>query len=402
MRQSPKSRVLWLRQELRWDVEMGTFRMPSLGADMEAGTLVEWLVKPGDAVKRGDIIAVVETEKGAIEVEIFETGRIDELLVAVGTTVPVGTPLALVDGARAGAPAAAPIEKQEPAPAKVQPVAQAPLAVQAAPSGLRATPAARRLAKERGVDLASLKGSGPGGVIESRDVPPAAAGPRRGLDLDEMRKAIAAAMAKSKREIPHYYLQHTIDLSIAESWLDDFNAKRDPPERVLMAALFVKASSRAARKYTEFNGFYEAGTFKPSESVHAGVAIAIRGGGLVSPAIHDTDKLDLSELMIKMRDLVGRARVGRLRSSELSDATLTISSLGERGVDQLFGIIYPPQVALIGFGAPLKNPIAVDGEVKVRTVVTITLSGDHRVSDGHRGALLLREIGELLRHPETL
>ncbi|MFZ1992390.1 MAG: dihydrolipoamide acetyltransferase family protein [Alphaproteobacteria bacterium] len=382
---------------------MGTFLMPSLGADMEAGTLVEWLVKPGDAVKRGDIVAVVETEKGAIEVEIFETGRVDELLVAVGTTVPVGTPLALIHGAK-GVAAAEPEKKLKPAPVPVQPVAPTPIPTQAAPAptGLRATPAARRLAKERGVDLASLKGSGPGGVIESRDVPPAAAGPRRGLDLDEMRKAIAAAMAKSKREIPHYYLQHTVDLSIAESWLNDLNATRDPPERVLMAALFIKASSLAARKYAEFNGFYEAGAFKPSESVHAGVAIAIRGGGLVSPAIHDTDKLGLSELMNKMRDLVGRARIGRLRSSELSDATITISSLGERGVDQLFGIIYPPQVALIGFGAPLKRPIVVENDVKVRASVKVTLSGDHRVSDGHRGALLLREVGELLQHPEAL
>jgi pyruvate dehydrogenase E2 component (dihydrolipoamide acetyltransferase) len=270
------------------------------------------------------------------------------------------------------------------------------------PAGIRATPAARRLAKERGVDLSTLKGSGPDGVIESRDVIAAKPAERRGLDLGEMRKAIAAAMARSKREIPHYYLQHTVDLSSVETWLNGFNAEREPPDRILMAALFIKGSSLAVRKYAEFNGFYEGGEFRPSRSIHAGVAIAIRGGGLVSPAIHDTDTLSLSELMTKMRDLVARARVGRLRSSELSDATLTVSSLGERGVDQLFGIIYPPQVAIVGFGAPVKRALVVDDTIAPRTSVTITLSGDHRVSDGHRGALLLREIGELLQHPEVL
>ena len=373
--------------------------MPSLGADMEAGTLVEWLVKPGDMVKRGDIVAVVETEKGAIDVEIFEAGKVDELLVAIGATVPVGTPLALVGGAKleeAAKPAPEVSAKPAPAPAAKPELVPTPM-----PSGVRATPAARRLAKERGIDLSTLKGTGPGGVIESRDVPAGKPGERRGLDLDEMRKAIAAAMARSKREIPHYYLQHVVDLSAAEAWLNKFNGERDPPERILMAALFVKASSLANRKYAEFNGFYE-GAFKPSHAIHAGVAIAIRGGGLVSPAIHDTDTLSLSDLMTKMRDLVARARVGRLRSSELSDATFTVSSLGERGVDQLYGIIYPPQVAIIGFGAPSRRPSAVGDKIEVRNSVTITLSGDHRVSDGHRGALLLREIAELLQHPEAL
>ena len=386
---------------------------------MDAGTLVEWLVKPGDQVKRGDIVAVVETEKGAIEVEIFEAGHIDKLLVQIGTTVPVGTPLALVDGVGT-AEAAEPAKPapQTPAPAAPAPKPAAPASAvpqpiriePAVPSGLRASPAARRLAKERGIDLATLKGTGPGGVIELHDIPagpqPTRQGepkaPRRGLDMNEMRKAIAAAMAKSKREIPHYYLRHTVDLTAAETWLNDVNAKREPPKRLLMASLFIKASSLATHKYSGFNGSYDAGGFKPSQEVHAGVAIAIRGGGLVSPAIHDTDQLSPEELMEKMRDLVGRARAGRLRSSEMSDATITISSLGERGVEELYGIIYPPQVALIGFGAPAKQPIAIGDKLEARSCVAITLSGDHRVSDGHRGALFLREIGDLLEHPEAL
>lgn len=388
---------------------MSDFRMPSLGSDMEAGTLVEWLKQPGDAVHRGDIVAVVETQKGAIEIEIFQDGVLEAYLVEVGETVPVGTPLARIRGA---GEEAAPAEKAPAPPAETAPppppaVPSPPVAKPPAAEGARASPAARRAAAEREIDLATVQGSGPEGAVVLADVEGAAAGPppkarSGGLDLDEMRKAIAAAMGRSKREIPHYYLSHDIDLAAASAWLEQTNAQRDPAGRLLIGALFLKAIALALRKHGAFNGFYLDGAFTPSEAIHIGTAVAIRGGGLVAPAIHDTDKLDLDAIMAKMRDLVARVRAGKLRSSELADPTVTVSSLGERGVEGMYSIIYPPQVAILGLGKVVQRPWPVAGKVALRPVVSVTLAGDHRVSDGHRGALLLNDIDRLLQEPEAL
>ena len=385
--------------------------MPSLGSDMEAGTLVEWLKRPGENLRRGDVVAVVETQKGAIEIEIFQDGILEEYLVDIGQTVPVGTPLARVRGPGEAAAAVeeAPRAVAEPVATPLpMPVAPAPSALKAAVTGMPASPAARQAAAERGLDLAGLSGSGPGGSVVLADVeaaaPVAAQVPRKagGLDLDGMRKAIAAAMSRSKREIPHYYLSHDIDLAAATSWLERTNAAREPAERLLMGALFLKAVALALTKHKAFNGFYGDGGFTPSEAVHVGAAVSIRGGGLVAPAIHDTDQLDLDAIMAKMRDLVARVRAGTLRSSELADPTVTVSSLGERGVEGMYSIIYPPQVAILGIGKVRERPWIVEGEVAPRPLVTMTLAGDHRVSDGHRGTLLLNEIDRLLQEPEAL
>lgn len=401
--------------------------MPSLGADMDAGTLVEWLKAPGDAIARGDIIAVVETQKGAIEIEVFQTGTVERLLVEPGATVPVGTPLARlqIDGEDAEAQTPV-VEPAPPAPqsaASAKPAAPAAVPIAPPPSGpgreTRVSPAARRIASERGVSLAGLQGTGPGGAVISTDVekaagrsepaappptPAAKEAPARkpGLDLAEMRKAIAAAMARSKREIPHYYLSHDIDAGDTLEWLTAYNAEQDPPHRLLLNVLLLKAVALALPSYPELNGFYTDEGFQPSADIHVGSAIAIRGGGLVAPAIRDTDTRTLDELMKALRDLVARARGGRLRGSELFDPTVTVSSLGERGVDSLYGVIYPPQVALIGFGAPRPRPRVVGGALVERPTITVTLAADHRASDGHRGALLLREIERLLQHPEEL
>jgi pyruvate dehydrogenase E2 component (dihydrolipoamide acetyltransferase) len=396
---------------------MAEFRMPSLGPDMEAGTLVEWLVKPGDRVKRGDIVAVVDTQKGAIEVEIYQSGQIEQLLVDLDTRVPVGTPLARlrVEGEAPAAAAVPPIHPATPAEVPAAAVTP-PIHPAAAPpgAGARASPAARRLAEQRGVDLSTVTGSGPGRAITYDDVERAVgkiageAAPvpekRRaaGLDLGAMRIAIAAAMARSKREIPHYYLEHQVDVTACEHWLTEQNASRPPDHRLLMGALAIKAVALAARRFPAFNGFYRDNKFEASQAVHIGVAIAIRGGGLAAPALHDADQLSLDELMGQMRDLVQRTRAGRIRSSEISDPTITVSSLGERGVEALYGIIYPPQVAIVGMGKVVARPWVVDGAVVPRSVVTMTLSGDHRVTDGHAGALFLAEIGKLLEEPDKL
>jgi pyruvate dehydrogenase E2 component (dihydrolipoamide acetyltransferase) len=398
------------------------FRMPSLGADMEAGTLVEWLVKPGDRVKRGDVVAVVETQKGAIEIEIFEAGKIEQILVGLNAKVPVGTPLARIrtelEGPL-GAVTAAPPPATPTIPLAVPPLVRAPVAPPPPPpppmapgaaARARVSPAARRLAEARGIGLSTVTGSGPAGAITYADVErrlgEAVATPEKKrapwLDLDAMRTAIAAAMARSKREIPHYYLEHQVDVTVCEQWLTQKNATLSPDSRVLIGALTVRAVALAARRFPAFNGFYRDGKFEPTGAVHAGVAIAIRGGGLAAPALHDADQISIDELMARMRDLVQRTRTGRIRSSELSDPTITITSLGERGVEALYGIIYPPQVAIVGFGKIVMRPWVTDGAIGPRSVVTITLSADHRVSDGHAGALFLADIGRLLQEPDKL
>ncbi len=390
---------------------MTDFLMPSLGADMEVGQLVEWLKQPGERVTRGDIIAVVETDKGAIEVEIFQDGVVEALLVSPGTTVPVGTPLARIAGTEEPSPAreAPPLPTSptatRPAPPE-QPVEVRPTEAPPQAGRLLASPAARLLAQRQGIDLASLSGSGPGGAIVSSDVEAAApAKPRaaqRGLDLGAMRQAIAAAMTRSKREIPHYYLSTSIDMQRAQSWLAETNAGRPPAERLLLGALLLKAVALAVRKTPELNGFYSDGAARPSRNIHVGMAVAMRGGGLVAPAIHNTAERSLEEVMQALRDLVTRVRHGLLRSSELSDPTITLTSLGERGVEVIQPIIYPPQVAIVGFGKVVARPWAVGDALAVRPIVEASLAADHRVSDGHRGALFLSEIDSLLQEPETL
>ncbi|MDH3703491.1 MAG: 2-oxo acid dehydrogenase subunit E2, partial [Alphaproteobacteria bacterium] len=368
------------------------------------------LVKPGDTVRHGDIIAVIETQKGAIEIEVFEDGTVGALLVDPGATVPVGTPMAEISNGRDTEPSPAAVEAKIADAAQPVAVSAAapPVPVAALAADGRASPAARRMAAAEGIDLATIHGSGPDGAILLADVAAAASvptdtkRPATGIDLDAMRRAIAAAMARSKREIPHFYLIHTIDMHAVSQWLTQTNADRPPAERVLAGVLMMKAVALALRRYPEFNGFFEDDAFRGAEAVHIGTAIAIRGGGLVAPAVHHVDQLSLDVLMKTLRDLTGRVRAGRIRSSELTDPTVTVSSLGERGVEALYGVIYPPQVALVGFGSVIERPWVEDGKIVARMVVTATLSADHRASDGHRGALFLRAIGDLLQDPEAL
>jgi pyruvate dehydrogenase E2 component (dihydrolipoamide acetyltransferase) len=217
-----------------------------------------------------------------------------------------------------------------------------------------------------------------------------------------MRHAIAAAMSRSKREIPHYYLTHRIDVTTAKDWLETYNAERTPPERILFGALLAKATALAVREFPEFNGHYEHDNFVPSETVHVGIAVAIRGGGLIAPAIQNVGTLPLADLMNQMRDLIGRVRRGRFRASELTSSTITINSLGERGVEGVLPIIYPPQVAIVGFGRIMEQPWVKDGKILPRIIIQMTLAADHRVSDGHRGGLFLNVIAEKLDAPESL
>lgn len=477
--------------------------MPSLGADMERGKVVEWLVEPGDYVHRGDLIAEVDTEKTVMEVESFEEGIVAEFLVELGETVPVGTPIARItgtpaDGARvapAVAPAAAaahpeqtrgPESVRTPQPVRERPPAHEPEPVGRAtppirhlahqlgvdvehlhgtgrhgaitradveaaaessaapvppaaptPTGgrVRSSPRARRLAAELGVNLADVGGTGSGGAVTEADLrraaeavapasaPPSVPAPRaapaaasRAPTTDRrttttaeaaervasLRRAVGTLMARSKREVPHYYLSTTIDLGAAMDWMQRVNADRPIATRLVPAALLLAAAAKAAKEVPDVNGFFVDGAFQPSPAVHLGVAVALRGGGLVAPAIHDADALALDELMERLRDLVARARAGRLQRAEMADPTITVTNLGDLGVETVFGVIYPPQVALVGFGRVVEQPRAVNGLIGVRPTVTATLSADHRASDGLRGGRFLTRVDELLQKPEEL
>jgi len=432
---------------------MPEFLMPRLGADMTAGKVVKWLKRPGEQIKRGEVIAIVETDKANVDVESFIAGVLEKILVEPGDErFPVGTPLALIraegaaepaaeaaPAAAAGAVAPAPIPAVAIAPAAVPAAALAPAAIRAAmPSAVaaageraRISPAARKRALELKLDAAALTGTGPEGRVTLADVERAAAAAPAAQAAQiaqvaaaaqaapaaraepspadaaatrqlRMREAIANSMSRSKREIPHYYLACTIDMGRALAWLAERNAGRAVTDRLIYAVLLIKATALALREVPELNGFWIDNRAQQSQAIHTGIAISLRGGGLVAPALHDADQRSLDELMRGFQDLVKRARAWSLKSSEMADPTVTITSLGERGVESVFGIITPPQLALVGFGTPLERPWVVGGQVVPRPLLTATLSGDHRATDGHRGALFLAAVDRLLQQPEGL
>lgn len=484
--------------------------MPSLGADMEHGKVVEWLVKPGDYIHKGDLVAAVDTDKTVMDIESFQEGVLAEFLVDIGDTVEVGTPIARITATPAELPpppltsgstslnARSPLATKEPTPAhpgvegapadhgaKAAPpvrhlahtlgvdvgrisgsgtdgeVTRADVERAAAASGthapepatapeahrVRSSPLARRLAAELGVELSSVAGTGPGGAVTEEDVlaavpprgrpaketggeKPAAAPPSEAPSVDAqsveaprepseeeprrkrttaaggkaetLRQAIGALMSRSKKEIPHYYLSTTLDLAAAVAWMQAANQQRPVSSRLVPSALLLKATALAAKEEPEMNGFFTKGAFHPSGAVHLGVAVALRHGGIVAPAVHDADTLSLDELMDQLRDLVGRARAGRLQRAEMADPTITVTNLGDLGVESVYGVIYPPQVAMVGFGKILEQPWAHNGMLGIRHAAIATLSADHRVSDGLRGGRFLARIDELLQAPEKL
>ena len=376
------------------------FTLPSMGADMDEGTLLEWKVKPGDAVKRGQVMAVVDTSKAAVDVECWQEGVVDRLITAPGEKIPVGTAMATLLEPGEAPSAATPVQTEIP-----QVVATA---VGATPRR-RVSPAARKHAQEHQVDLDAIVGTGPQGSVTLDDVKQAIARAATPLPMSapvdriaEMRKVIASAMERSKREIPHYYACETIPLGRALTWLAAENEKRSIAERVLPVVLLLKAVAVTLKRFPELNGFYRQGAFAAAPKVHVGVAISLRQGGLIAPALLDTDIKPMTKIMHELMDLTARCRAGSLKSSELSEPTITVTNLGEQGATEVFGVIYPPQVALVGFGRIAERPWAENGGLKVVPAVTASLSADHRVSDGHRGALFLLELSEALQHPEEL
>jgi pyruvate dehydrogenase E2 component (dihydrolipoamide acetyltransferase) len=419
-------------------------RLPSFGADMDDALFVQWNVQPGQAVKQGDIACVVETQKGAIDVEVWQAGTVARLVAEPGDRLPVGHLLAVLAAegedwhavaeahlaaqakaeaeaalqgaaampAGAGSPAtstpgaapvvasgiAAPLPAGTAPPAPAAPAPAAAAAEPGAEAGVRASPAARKRAAELGVDLQALAASLGGRPLSLTDVERAGAA----SPAENMRAAIAAAMARSKREIPHYYLGCEIDVEAAVQWLERFNATRPVAERVLFAALALKAVGLALRDAPQLVGRFADGRFEPAKAIHLGVVTALRGGGLVVPTVHHADALPLPELMQHLADALARARRGQLRSSDLADSTVTVTNLGDLGTDTVYGVIYPPQVALIGLGQVAPRPVVRNGQVVAARTVHATLAADHRVSDGLVGARFLGALRERFQQPETL
>lgn len=391
--------------------------MPSLGADMDQGKLLEWHIKPGDVINQGDLIAVVETQKAAVEIESFRSGTVTELIAQVGDLIPVGQTIARLELAAADGAAAAPVS---PAPIAAVPVSAAPVSViPAASTGtseqrVRISPAARRRASDLGLDLHSLSGTGRDGAIELHDVeqaliarannteaktPATPAGP----SLINVRAAIAQVMSRSKREIPHYYLQSQLCIDQLVSWLDNQNQLLPPEQRLFMPAVLMRAITLALTTSPALNGFYEHGQFTPSATIHLGITLALKPDGVITPAILDAQDLSLSQFNSAFNNLVQRTRAGKLRNRELTDGTITVTNLGDLGADAVTGIIFAPQVALLGLGRIHKAPI-VDGDGGLRAgwVIKVSLAADHRVSDGLAGSKLLNTLGRLFNQPEQL
>ena len=436
------------------------FCMPALGADMERGTVAQWHVGPGDEVHRGDVIAVIETEKSDLDVEVFQDGWIDRLLVPEGEEVEVGEPLARIRLLGAGADSASTPTVDR----HVEPAAGATPQGTAASAHVVHSPIVRHLAERSGVDLAHVTGTGPAGSITRADVERAAPRPTtgavrrtlaspyarrlaashsvaladitgtgangaivaadvhravedRGRSPDQgtrsprpprdtadrarsLRRALGDLMSRSKREIPHFYASTVIDLAAATTWLQGVNAQRTVQGRMVPAALLLHAAVAGAMAEPSMNGHWTDGSFRPADGVQLGVAVSLREGGLIAPVIRDAHLLDRDQLMLALRDLVTRARRGSIRASEMVDPTITVTNLGDLGVDALFGVIYPPQVAIVGFGTITEQPRAVDGMLAIHPTVTATVSADHRVSDGRDAARFLSVVTRTLQNPE--
>lgn len=396
------------------------FLMPSLGADMEAGTLVEWRIKPGDTVKRGDIIAEVDTQKGLIEIEVFDEGVIGELMIKEGTKVPVGTVMAIIN--QEGS-----IETKKetsPEPAELQPTEEKIIVQQekSEERKIKASPLAKRIAADNNIDLSQITGSGESGAISKEDVDKAiaqraeiqkseiaeakpqqeaAVSDKLAFQLEAIRSAVAAAMSKSNREIPHYYLEKNIDMTNALAWLREANSQRTVRDRLLPVALLIKATAKSLLETPDLNAVWENHLLVKKE-INIGFVVSLRSGGIMIPAILQADTKNVSEIMQTLNDMIPRARAMKLRSSDLSNSTITITNLGEGGADTVFGVIYPPQVAIIGFGGISEQPFAENGMLGIHPVLNVTLAGDHRATDGLTGSRFLAALNKHLQNPGSL
>lgn len=427
--------------------------MPALSPTMEEGTLAKWLVKEGDAVKSGDILAEIETDKATMEFEAVDEGIVGRILVAEGTAgVKVNTPIAVLveEGESAGATAPKPAANAAPAPAPTPAAsASAPpapaasttaAAVAPASGGARviASPLARRLAREKGIDIAALTGSGPHGRIVKADVeaagtapraaapsapaaaPPAAAALATGpsastvarlyegrefeeISLDGMRKTIAARLTEAKQTIPHFYLRRDVQLDALMKFRGELNAGLESRGVKLSVNDFIiKACAIALQDVPDANAVWAGDRILRLKPSDVAVAVAIEGG-LFTPVLKDADKKTLSTLSAEMKDLAQRARTRKLAPHEYQGGSFAISNLGMFGIDNFDAVINPPHGAILAVGAGVKRPVVkADGTIGVATVMSMTLSVDHRVIDGALGAELLKAIVGYLENPVAM
>ncbi|OUN00719.1 MAG: hypothetical protein BAA04_08655 [Firmicutes bacterium ZCTH02-B6] len=435
--------------------------MPQMGFDMQEGTLVRWLKQPGDQVQRGEAIAEVETDKAVVEIESFHTGVVKELLVAEGTTVPVGTPIAVIDAGdeadtaqaeteatpRPAAPADPAVAAPAPgmpahAGAATGPAAVAPASVAPSPrvqDGTRrpkASPLARRLASEYGVSLQGIVGSGPGGRIVKQDVlaavtamrseasgaaaapmapatapvGPAAPAPAvpvsaaQGSDalvpMSRMRQTIARRMAESKQQAPHFYVTMAIEMDQAMALREQLKQLPDVPP-VSVNDLILKATAIALTRHPRLNSSLEGDAIRVHGAVHLAMAVALEEG-LITPVIRDCHNKSLVEIAREARELAEAARAGRLKPEQYQGGTFTVSNLGMFGVEEFAAIINPPQAAILAVGAVTEQPVVRNGQLAVGRIMRATVSADHRVTDGAQVALFLQDLKAILENPLRL
>jgi pyruvate dehydrogenase E2 component (dihydrolipoamide acetyltransferase) len=436
---------------------MPDINMPKLSDTMEEGTIVEWKKKTGDQVKTGEVLAEVESDKATFDLEAESDGVLS-ILVEQGVPAKIGAPIARIGEASAAAatPTSAPAPaapkadaqqpKQEPAtePEAAEPEAAEPeaaaapepeAATQAAPEGeqdgagpvptapsdVRASPLARRLAAEMGVDIASLKGTGPGGRIVKEDViaaagdkaptqqkRPAPAPRPEGPDVEvieptRMQATIARRMTESKATVPEFSVTVEVRVDLAVSMRQQLKDSVPGAEKVTMTDFLVRACALALRKFPEVNTSWADGRFHRKRSINIGLAVApSQGMGLLVPVVHDADAKDLIQISIESRQVIERARSGRPAEGDLSGATFSISNLGMFGVDEFVAIINPPEAAILAVGAIKDVPVVENGRIAPGKVMRMTLSVDHRVFYGATAAQFMAEVTRLIENPVTL
>jgi pyruvate dehydrogenase E2 component (dihydrolipoamide acetyltransferase) len=396
------------------------FLMPSLGADMEDAILIEWKKKPGDAVKRGDIIAEVETQKGLIEIEVFDEGIIAELLIQEGAKVPVGTLMATINPT-GGVTTETKEEKiPEKEPIVIQSIEEKimePIPVEKVDAvPFKVPPIAKTIAEDNPIELPQITGSGPDGAI-TKDID-AAIAEREKIEIknreeipvetekgtfnaEGIRAAVAVAMSKSNSEIPHYYLEKRIDMTNALVWLKVANTKRSLIQQLLPVALLIKATAKSLLEFPDLNAIWD-NSLQLKKDINIGLAVSLRTGGIIIPVLHQVNLKSIDEIMVTLNDIIPRARAFRLLSSEMNDATITLTTISDGGADSIFGVIYPPQVAMIGFGSIVEQPFAENEMIGIRPTISVTLAGDHRATDGLTGSRFLITLNKYLQIPEAL
>ncbi|MCI0439118.1 MAG: 2-oxo acid dehydrogenase subunit E2 [Chloroflexi bacterium] len=426
--------------------------MPQMGYDMQEGTLVRWLKDEGAQVKMGEPIAEIETDKAVVEFESYAEGVLRRILVSEGATVPVGQTIAIVgaadeeiDGALPSAPAPERKAARE-APVRSERQAAPTTRAQAAPAApasgpVKASPVARRIADERGVDLKLVRGTGPGGRITKEDVlafadapmhrgareappvekeeapatpprrapaaprpaeRPAAARPGEIIPLSRMRQQIARVTVRSKTEKPHFYVTADIDMTQAMQLRQQVNkALESEGIRVSVNDLIIKASVEALKKHPKFNAFLQEDGIQMNEQINVGIAVAGEDS-LIVPAILDCGSKSLREIAVASKDLAERAQKGTLRPDEYTGGTFAISNLGMFNVTSFVAIIQPPHTAILAVGTVTKQPIVRDDQIAIGQIMTATLAADHRIVDGAEGARFLVEIKNYLENPLTM